>query len=329
MSFIDEVKVYLKAGDGGNGCVGFRREKFIPYGGPNGGDGGNGGAIILKVERNLSTLLDYRYTRQFKAKKGENGQGKDKHGASGKDLILKVPCGTQVFAEDRQTFIADLDKEAETMVVASGGKGGFGNSHFKTSTNQAPRQSTQGELGESLWIWLQLKLISDVGIIGFPNAGKSTLISATTAAKSKTADYPFTTLNPVLGVVNIIENSFVLADIPGLIEGASSGIGLGHKFLKHIERCKILLHLIDVTEKDFVKRYKTIRQELGNYNEKLAFKEEIIGFNKIDMLTEEDKAKAQRSIKKNFSDKKYFLISSHTGAGVKELFYYLGDAIKR
>ena len=329
MSLIDEVKIYLKAGDGGNGCASFRREKYVPYGGPNGGDGGNGGDIIIKVEHNLSTLLDYRYQQHFKAERGENGKSRDMYGAFGKSLELKVPRGTQVYAEDKQTILADLDKESDSMVIARGGKGGIGNLHFKSSTNQAPRQFTKGELGESMWIWLQLKLISDVGIIGFPNAGKSTLISTTTAAKSKVASYPFTTLKPALGVVNVIDNGFVLADIPGLIEGASSGVGLGHKFLKHIERCKTLLHLVDVSDKDFVKNYKTVRQELGNYNEKLVDKKEIIGFNKIDSLNKDERDKVIKTIKKSFSKQKYFLISAQTGEGIKELFYYLSDFVKK
>jgi GTP-binding protein len=328
MSLIDEVKIFLKAGDGGDGCASFRREKFIPFGGPNGGDGGRGGDIIIKVDTNLSTLLDYRYQQHFKAQRGENGKGRDMYGSAGKDLILKVPPGTQVYAEDKQTLIADLDKESDSIVIAKGGIRGIGNLHFKSSTNRAPRQFTKGGIGESLWVWLQLKLISDVGIIGFPNAGKSTLISAVTASKSKIADYPFTTLKPVLGVVNILEKEFVLADIPGLIEGASSGIGLGHKFLKHIERCKTLLHLIDVSDKNFIKNYKTVRHELKNYNEKLVDKKEIIAFNKLDLLNETDKAKAIRSIKKHFTNQKYFLISACTGAGVKELFYYLSDLIR-
>ncbi|NRA74273.1 MAG: GTPase ObgE [Rickettsiales bacterium] len=329
MSFVDEVKIYIKAGDGGDGCVSFRREKFIPRGGPNGGDGGNGGDIVIKTDNNLSTLLDYRYRQHFRAKKGENGKGSDMHGASGKPLIIRVPCGTQIYAEDNKTIIADLDKESDSMIIAHGGKGGFGNAHFKTSVNQAPRQFTKGELGESLWVWLKLKLISDVGIMGLPNAGKSTLISKVTSAKSKTANYPFTTLKPVLGVVNIIENSFVLADIPGLIEGASSGVGLGHKFLKHIERCNILLHVIDITEKDFLKNYKTIRGELGDYNETLLDKQEIMVFNKIDLIDEKKKNKIIKVIEKNFPNKKYFLISSYSGDGIKELFYYLGDLVKR
>jgi GTP-binding protein len=328
MSLIDEVKIFLKAGDGGDGCASFRREKFIPYGGPNGGDGGRGGDIIIKVDTNLSTLLDYRYQQHFKAQRGENGKGRDMYGSAGKDLILRVPPGTQVYAEDKQTLIADLDKESDSIVIAKGGSRGIGNLHFKSSTNRAPRQFTKGGIGESMWVWLQLKLISDVGIIGFPNAGKSTLISAVTASKSKIADYPFTTLKPVLGVVNIIENEFVLADIPGLIEGASSGIGLGHKFLKHIERCKTLLHLVDVSDKNFIKNYKTVRQELKDYNEKLVDKKEVIAFNKLDLLSKEDKAKALRSIKKHFANQKYFLISACTGEGVKELFYYLSDLIR-
>jgi GTP-binding protein len=328
MSLIDEVKIYLKAGDGGDGCASFRREKFVPYGGPSGGDGGKGGDIILVVDPNLSTLLDYRYRQHFKAERGENGKKKEMYGAYGKDLVLRVPPGTQVYAEDKQTLIADLNDTSDTITIARGGKGGIGNVHFKTSTNQAPRQFTKGELGESLWIWLQLKLISDVGIIGFPNAGKSTLISATTASKSKVASYPFTTLKPALGVVTIIKNSFVLADIPGLIEGASSGIGLGHKFLKHIERCKSLLHLVDVSDKDFVKNYKTVRKELKNYNEDLRHKREVIAFNKIDLLSEDEKEKAIKAIKKHFSKQKYFLISGYTGLGVKELFYHLGDIVR-
>ena len=329
MSLIDEVKIFLKAGDGGDGCASFRREKFIPYGGPNGGDGGNGGDIIIKADRNLSTLLDYRYQQHFKSKRGEDGKSRDMYGSSGENLILKVPCGTQIYMEDKQTLIADLDHDEQSIVIARGGKGGLGNIHFKSSTNQAPRQCTKGKLGESLWVWLQLKLISDVGIIGFPNAGKSTLISATTAAKSKVASYPFTTLKPALGVVNIINNGFVIADIPGLIEGASAGVGLGHRFLKHIERCKILLHLIDITDKNFIKNYKTIRQELEIYSEKLVTKKEVISFNKIDMLDKAEREKVIKAIKKNFQRQKYFLISAQTGEGVKELFFYLSELIKK
>ena len=327
MSLIDEVKIFLKAGDGGDGCASFRREKFVPFGGPSGGDGGKGGDIILEVDPNLSTLLDYRYQQHFRAQRGENGKGKDMYGSAGKDLILKVPRGTQVYAEDKQTIIGDLDKEGDSMGIARGGNNGIGNIHFKTSTNQAPRQFTKGGFGESLWIWLQLKLISDVGIIGLPNAGKSTLISVSTASKSKIASYPFTTLKPALGVVNIIDKEFVLADIPGLIEGASEGIGLGHKFLKHIERCQILLHLVDVSDKDFIKNYKTVRQELKKYNETLMDKKEVIGFNKIDLLDEKEQAKVLKAIKKNFPTQKYFLISGYTKAGIKELFYYLSDLI--
>jgi GTP-binding protein len=321
--FIDESRIYVQAGDGGDGCVSFRREKFIPFGGPNGGNGGNGGDVVLRVERNLSTLLNFRYKKHFKAQKGENGQGSNKNGAKGDDLILKVPPGTLVLAEDRQTVIADLSKEGDSIVIAWGGRGGLGNTCFKTSINQAPRHSTKGEPGETMWIRLHLKLISDVGIIGMPNAGKSTLLAAASAAKPKVADYPFTTLNPNLGMVTIVRSGFVIADIPGLIEGASLGVGLGHKFLKHIERCKILLHLIDATDSKAIENYKTVRQELSSYNEKLIEKDEVIAFNKIDSLSDNNLKQLKTLAKKEFTGKKYFFISACTGTGLEQLFLYL------
>lgn len=327
MSLVDEIKLHVQAGDGGDGCVSFRREKFIPRGGPNGGNGGDGGDVIVKADRNLFTLLDYKYKRHFKAGRGEHGMGSDMKGMRGKDLVLKVPCGTQIFAEDKTTLLADLNKENESLVIASGGRGGFGNAHFKSSINQAPRQFTKGTLGESMWLWFQLKLISDVGIIGLPNAGKSTLLAATTAAKPKIANYPFTTLGPNLGVVNFIDQPFVLADIPGLICGASAGIGLGHKFLKHIERCQILLHLIDATSDDVVASYNVVRQELAGYNEALLKKGEIIAFNKIELLTSEEFLALQNKVKKSFPGIRYFFISSHTKAGLKELFFYLSKVV--
>jgi GTP-binding protein len=262
MKFLDQVKIFIKAGDGGSGSPSFRREKFIEFGGPDGGDGGKGGSIILKSERNLNTLIDYRYQQHFKAERGGDGKGKNQTGKGGKNLSLKVPLGTQVFEEDNKTLIFDFKKEDEEFVAASGGKGGFGNTRFKSSTNRAPRKFTKGAKGEEYWIWLQLKTIADIGIIGMPNAGKSSLLASITSATPKIANYRFTTLNPNLGVASYDDKEITLADIPGLIEGAHSGIGLGIKFLKHIERCKTLLHLIDVNEENLVKNYKNIRNSL-------------------------------------------------------------------
>ena len=288
MKFLDQVKIYIKAGDGGNGSPSFRREKFIEFGGPDGGDGGNGGSIILKSERNLNTLIDYRYQQHHKAERGTDGAGKKRTGRGGKDLILKVPVGTQVFEEDNKTLIFDFKKQNEKFVVASGGKGGLGNVRFKSSTNRAPRKFTKGKKGEEFIIWLQLKTIADIGIIGLPNAGKSSLLSAITGATPKIANYKFTTLNPNLGVAIYDDKEIVIADIPGLIEGAHKGVGLGIKFLKHIERCKTLLHLIDVSEEDLINSYKQIRKELGEYSKQLLRKKEIIVLNKVDLLPRED-----------------------------------------
>ena len=288
MKFLDQVKIFVKAGDGGSGSPSFRREKFIEFGGPDGGDGGKGGSIIFISERNLNTLIDYRYKQHFKAERGENGRGKNQSGKGGEDLYLKVPVGTQIFEEDNKTLISDLKSEDERFVAAVGGKGGFGNTRFKSSTNRAPRKFTKGKEGESYWIWLQLKTIADIGIIGLPNAGKSSLLASITSAKPKIANYKFTTLNPNLGVAKYDDREITLADIPGLIENAHTGVGLGIKFLKHIERCKSLLHLIDVNEEDIIKSYKQVRKELGKYSKNLLKKDEIIVFNKVDLITKQD-----------------------------------------
>ena len=284
MKFLDQVKIFVKAGDGGSGSPSFRREKFIEFGGPDGGDGGKGGSVILKSERNLNTLIDYRYKQHFKAQRGEDGKGKKMTGKGGENLYLKVPIGTQVFEEDNKTLIFDFKKNNDEFVVASGGKGGFGNTKFKSSTNRAPKKFTKGIKGEEFWVWLQLKTIADIGIIGLPNAGKSSLLASMTSATPKIANYKFTTLNPNLGVAVYDDKEITLADIPGLIEGAYSGVGLGIKFLKHIERCKTLLHLIDINEEDLVSSYKQVRNELKNYGKELIKKKEIIVFNKIDLL---------------------------------------------
>ena len=288
MKFLDQVKIFVKAGDGGSGSPSFRREKFIEFGGPDGGDGGRGGSVILKSERNLNTLIDYRYQQHFKASRGEDGKGKNQTGRGGKDLFLSVPIGTQIFEEDNKTLLFDFKKEKDEFTVALGGKGGFGNTKFKSSTNRAPRKFTKGTKGEEFWIWLQLKTIADIGIIGLPNAGKSSLLASITAANPKIANYKFTTINPNLGVAIYDDKEITLADIPGLIEGAHTGVGLGIKFLKHIERCKTLLHLIDVSEEDLINSYKQIRKELGEYSRQLLRKKEIIVLNKIDLLSRQD-----------------------------------------
>ena len=309
MKFLDQVKIYIKAGNGGDGSPSFRREKFIEFGGPDGGDGGKGGSIILKSEKNLNTLIDYRYQQHHKAKRGENGMGQNRTGKNGENLFLKVPLGTQVFEEDNKTLIYDFTKPNEEFVAAAGGKGGLGNTRFKSSTNRAPRKFTKGTQGEEFWIWLQLKTIADIGIIGLPNAGKSTLLSMITSANPKIANYKFTTLNPNLGVAVYDDKEITLADIPGLIEGAHEGVGLGIKFLKHIERCKILLHMIDVTEKDLVLSYKQIRKELKEYSKDVIKKNEIIVFNKIDLI-EEKKLKEKIDLFEKKIKKKVNILSN-------------------
>tara|TARA_B100000700_G_scaffold167041_1_gene184561 strand:+ start:7 stop:990 length:984 start_codon:yes stop_codon:yes gene_type:complete len=300
MKFLDQVKIFVKAGDGGSGSASMRREKFIEFGGPNGGDGGKGASIILKAERNLNTLIDYRYTQHFKAERGQNGMSKNKTGRSGKDLYLKVPIGTQILEEDNKTLLFDFKNEKEEFVIANGGRGGLGNTNFKSSTNRAPRKFTKGTAGEEFWIWLQLKTIADIGIVGLPNAGKSSLLASITNANPKIANYKFTTLNPNLGVATYDDKEITIADIPGLIEGAHEGVGLGIKFLKHIERCKTLLHMIDITDENLENSYKQIKNELKNYSKELLKKKEIIVLNKADLLEK----KIVEKIKKKFSKNK-------------------------
>ena len=299
MKFLDQVKIYVKAGNGGDGSPSFRREKFIEYGGPDGGDGGKGGSIILKAERNLNTLIDYRYQQHHKAKRGDNGSGQNRSGKSGDDLILSVPLGTQVFEEDNKTLIYDFVKFGEEFVAAAGGKGGLGNTRFKSSTNRAPKKITKGVPGEEFTIWLQLKTIADIGIIGLPNAGKSSLLAAITNANPKIANYQFTTLNPNLGVASYDDKEITIADIPGLVEGAHKGTGLGIQFLKHIERCKSLLHLIDITNDDLKKSYKQVKNELKNYNSNLEKKKELIILNKTDLIDKKDLDKIIKDFSKN------------------------------
>ena len=323
MKFLDQAKIYIKAGNGGSGSSSFRREKYVEFGGPDGGDGGNGGSIILESERNLNTLVDFRYRQHFKAENGKPGSKKNKTGAGGKNLILKVPIGTQVYEEDNNTLIYDLTKDKEKFVVATGGEGGLGNTRFKSSTNRAPRKKTGGKQGEEFWIWLQLKVIADAGIIGLPNAGKSSLLSKCTRAKPKIANYPFTTINPNLGVLNINHKEIVLADIPGLIEGSHKGIGLGDKFLRHIERCKVLIHLIDVSEKDIIGNYLKIRNELSKYDKGILKKKEIIIFNKSDLINmdsiDEKLNNFKKKIKKSFEITS--LISGQNFEKVKKIIH--------
>tara|TARA_B100000929_G_scaffold284718_1_gene267353 strand:+ start:734 stop:1717 length:984 start_codon:yes stop_codon:yes gene_type:complete len=323
MKFLDQAKIYIKAGNGGSGSSSFRREKYVEFGGPDGGDGGNGGSIILESERNLNTLVDFRYRQHFKAENGKSGSKKNKTGAGGNNLILKVPIGTQIYEEDNNTLIYDLTKDKEKFVIATGGEGGLGNTRFKSSTNRAPRKKTSGKQGEQFWIWLQLKVIADAGIIGLPNAGKSSLLSKCTRAKPKIANYPFTTINPNLGVLNINHKEIVLADIPGLIEGSHRGVGLGDKFLRHIERCKVLIHLIDISEKDIVGNYLKIRNELSKYDKRILKKTEIIIFNKsdlIDMDSIDEKLKNfKKKIKKSFEITS--LISNQNFEKVKKTIY--------
>ena len=308
MKFLDQAKIYIKAGNGGSGSASFRREKFVEFGGPDGGDGGDGGSIIFEAERNLNTLIDFRYAQHFKAESGKPGSKRNKTGANGKDLILKIPVGTQIYEEDNNTLIYDFKKNKEKYLLASGGKGGLGNVRFKSSTNRAPRKKTKGKEGDNFWVWLQLKIIADVGIIGLPNAGKSSLLAALTRAKPKIANYPFTTINPNLGVTYYNNKEVTLADIPGLVEGAHKGVGLGVKFLRHIERCKILLHLVDLTEDNLAENYKKIRSELKNYDVELSQKKEIIFFNKSDLIEKKDLDKKMSKFKSKINSK-YKIIS--------------------
>ena len=322
MKFLDEAKIFVKSGDGGAGCVSFRREKFIEFGGPDGGKGGRGGDIIVEVVANLNTLIDYRYQQHFKARRGYHGSGKNRTGPDSDTIVMKVPVGTQIFDEDKETLLFDLVTPGQRVVLCRGGDGGFGNAHFKTSTNQAPRLAGQGWPGEERWIWLRLKLIADAGLVGLPNAGKSTMLAAVSRAKPKIADYPFTTLKPQLGVVYVDEREFVLADIPGLIEGAHDGAGLGTKFLGHVERCRVLLHLIDGTQDDVAGAYKTIRKELKAYSSVLAAKTELVALNKCDALTDEEieeKAAALKKAAKLKNGQVVYRVSGAAGINVKEL----------
>ena len=307
MKFLDQVKIYVKAGNGGSGSPSFRREKFVEFGGPDGGDGGKGGSVILISERNLNTLIDYRYQQHFKAERGKDGSGKNKTGKGGEDLYLKVPLGTQVFEEDNKTLIYDFKSQKEEFLVASGGKGGFGNTRFKSSTNRAPKKFTKGGQGEEFWIWLQLKTIADIGIIGLPNAGKSSLLASMTSANPKIANYKFTTINPNIGVASYDDKEVTLADIPGLIEGAHTGTGLGIKFLKHIERCKTLLHLIDITEDDLFISYNQVRKELSKYSKDLVKKKEIVVLNKTDLIDEEEKKEKIKKLKNKLKKNIFFM----------------------
>ena len=318
MKFLDQAKIYIKAGDGGAGSASFRREKFVEFGGPDGGDGGHGGSIIFVADKNLNTLIDFRYQQHFKAERGEDGKGKKRTGKSGKDLILKVPIGTQIFEEDNNTLIEDLKKPEQEIVIASGGKGGLGNVRFKSSINRAPRKKTDGNKGENFCIWLQLKVIADVGIVGMPNSGKSSLLSALTSAKPKIANYPFTTLNPNLGVASYDNKEVTLADIPGLIEGAHEGIGLGDKFLRHIERCKNILHLIDITNDNLYENYSKVRSELYKYSQKLTKKKEIIVFNKIDMINDKEMNEKINLFNKKIK-KKIYTISALKNKGLNNI----------
>jgi GTP-binding protein len=326
MKFLDQAKIYLRAGDGGNGCVGFRREKFIEYGGPDGGDGGRGGDVIFEAARNLNTLIDFRYHQHFKAERGTDGAGQNRTGRAGEDMIVKVPVGTEILSEDREEVIADLSRDGQRVHLLKGGNGGFGNTHFKGPSNQAPDYANPGQQGPELWVWLRLKLIADVGLIGLPNAGKSTFLASVTRARPKIAGYPFTTLHPNLGVAQVGELEFVIADIPGLIEGAHEGAGLGDRFLGHVERCAALLHLVDGTEEDVAASYKTVRRELKAYGSGLIRKKEIVALNKCDALDETTRAEKIAALTKACR-KKVYEHSGVSGEGRTELLRVLAKIV--
>ena len=328
MKFLDQAKIHIQSGNGGNGCVSFRREKFVEFGGPNGGNGGKGGDIIIKCVDGLNTLIDYRYRQHFKAKNGSPGMGSDKTGRSGDDTIIEVPRGTLILEEDNEEVIADVVNKDQSLTILKGGNGGFGNAHFKSSENQTPRTANDGENGQEKWIWLRLKLIADIGLIGLPNAGKSTLISTVSEAKPKIADYPFTTLNPVLGIAKYNDNELVIADIPGLIEGAHEGKGLGDRFLGHIERCNLLLHLIDANDTDVINSWKTVRNEISAYSKELDEKKEIIVLSKSDSINEE-KLDEKLIILKDYTNKDVFKMSSVTGKGITSILRILHDNISK
>ena len=327
MKFLDEAKIWVKAGDGGDGVIAFRREKFIEFGGPDGGNGGKGGDVIAEAVAGLNTLIDFRYAQHFKARKGGNGAGSDRTGAASEVVVLKLPVGTQIFAEDRETMIADLDQLGKRVVLARGGDGGFGNANYKTSTNRAPRRADKGWPGEERWLWLRLKLIADAGLVGLPNAGKSTFLAAASAARPKIADYPFTTLHPQLGVVRLnATEEFVLADLPGLIEGAAEGAGLGTRFLGHVERCKVLLHLVDGSAADPARAYRTIRHELAEYGHGLEDRPELVALNKADAMTPQARTARVKALSRA-AGKPVMLISGASGEGVPELLRALADMI--
>ena len=328
MKFLDQAKIHIESGNGGNGCVSFRREKYVEFGGPNGGNGGKGGNVIIKCVDGLNTLIDYRYRQHFKAKNGSPGMGSDKTGRSGEDTIIEVPRGTLILEEDNEEVIADIIDKDQSLTILKGGNGGFGNAHFKNSENQTPRTANDGENGQEKWIWLRLKLIADIGLIGLPNAGKSTLISTVSEAKPKIADYPFTTLNPVLGIAKYNNNELVIADIPGLIEGAHEGKGLGDRFLGHIERCNLLLHLIDANDSDVINSWKTVRNEISAYSKELDEKKEIIVLSKSDSI-DETKLDEKLNILKDYTYKDVFKISSVTGKGITSILRILHDNISK
>jgi GTP-binding protein len=327
MKFLDQAKTYLRSGDGGNGVVAFRREKYIEFGGPDGGNGGRGGDIVFVASENLNTLIDFRYTQHFRAAKGGNGAGSDRTGAAAPDVVVAVPVGTQILDEDRETLLADMDQPGKRVTLLRGGDGGHGNAHFKSSTNRAPRKATPGYPGEERWVWLRLKLIADVGLVGLPNAGKSTFLSVVSAARPKIADYPFTTLHPQLGVVRLSHSEeFVVADIPGLIEGAHEGAGLGDRFLGHVERCAMLLHLIDGAAGNVVPAWRTIREELGSYGAGLAEKPELLVLNKSDAMAPRE-ASARRAALARASGRPVMLMSAATGQGVPEVLRALMEGV--
>ncbi|MGF1612022.1 MAG: GTPase ObgE, partial [Kiloniellales bacterium] len=327
MKFLDEAKIFIKAGDGGAGCVSFRREKYIEFGGPNGGDGGRGGDVVVEAVEALNTLIDFRYRQHFKAARGGHGQGKDRSGAAGESLVIKVPVGTQVLDQAKEQVIADLTRPGQRLLLARGGDGGFGNAHYKSSTNQAPRRADPGWPGEERWVWLRLKLIADVGLVGLPNAGKSTFLAAVTRARPKIADYPFTTLHPNLGVAYVQGEEFLLADIPGLIEGAHEGAGLGDRFLGHIERCRILLHLVDGTQEDVVGAYRTVRSELEAYGRGLAGKPELLALNKVDALAEQEALERAEALA-GAAGRPVARLSGVSGAGLDAVLQALLRAVK-
>ena len=327
MKFLDQAKIYTRSGHGGPGAISFRREAHVPLGGPDGGDGGRGGNIVAMAVNGLNTLIDYRYQQHFKAESGRPGAGRDRSGASGKDVVMRLPLGTQILSDDQQTILADLTYEGQTIILAKGGAGGKGNAFFKSSTNRAPRKSQPGEDGQEMWVWLRLKLIADAGLLGMPNAGKSTFLSAVSAARPKIADYPFTTLHPNLGVVGIDGKEFVMADIPGLIEGAHEGAGLGHRFLGHVERCRILLHLIDATGEDPVAAWKMLRRELKAYGGDLYEKPEIVGLTKLDATPEDYAADLAKALQ-DAGAGQVLALSSVTGNGVTTMLRQLAKVIE-